>query len=89
MLGTNINEYFEKLNWIPINQRFKQYVVSTVFKFVLNKCPASTNEVFMPAENLRKNTINSYLKLNHSFRKIGIGEKGLSYIAPAIWNRIP
>ena len=63
------NEHFQKLFWLPINQRFKQRVTSTVFKFVLNKCPAYMNEVFRPAENIRINTRNSYLKLSHPFRK--------------------
>ena len=47
------------------------------------------NEVFRPAENMRINTRNSILKLNHPFRKTSIGQRGLSYIGPAIWNRIP
>ena len=47
------------------------------------------NEVFRPAENMRINTRNSFLKLNHPFRKTSTGQKGLSYIGPAIWNRIP
>ena len=61
------NEHFQKLNWLPINQRFQQCVTSTVFKFVQNKCPAYMNEVFRPAENMRINTRNSFLKLNHPF----------------------
>ena len=47
------------------------------------------NEVFRPAENIRINARSSYLKLNHTFRKTITGQNGLSYIGPAIWNRIP
>ena len=47
------------------------------------------NKVFRPALNMRINTRNSFLKLNHPFRKTSTGQKGLSYIGPAIWNRIP
>ena len=83
------NEHFQKLNWLPINQMFKQCVTSTIFKFVQNKCPAYMNEVFRPAENIRINTRNNYLKLSHPFRKTSTGQNGLSYIGPAIWNRIP
>ena len=83
------NEHFEKLNWPPINQRFKQCVTSTVFKFVQNKCPAYMNEVSRSAENLRINTRNSYLKLNHPFRKTNTRKNSLSSIKPATWNRIP
>ena len=63
------NENFPKLNWLPRNQRFQQCVTSTVLVFVLNKCPAYINEVFRPNENMRINTRNSFLKLNHPFRK--------------------
>ena len=80
------NEHFEKLNWPPINQRFKQCVTSTVFKFVQNKCPAYMNEVSRSAENLRINTRNSYLKLNHPFRKTNTRKNSLSSIKPAIWK---
>ena len=62
---TNISSN-QKLNWPPINQRFKQCVTSTVFKFVQRKCPAYVNEVFRPAENIRINTRNSYLKPSFS-----------------------
>ena len=47
------------------------------------------NEVFRPAENIRINTRNSYLKLSQPFRKTSTRQNGLSYIGPAIWNRIP
>ena len=46
------------------------------------------NEVFRPAENIRINTRNSFIKLNHPFRNASTGQKGLSYIGPAIWTRI-
>ena len=35
------------------------------FKFAQNKCPTYMNKVFRPAENIRINTRNSYLKLKH------------------------
>ena len=47
------------------------------------------NEVFRPAENIRINTRNRYLKLINPFRKTSTEQNGLSYIGPAIWNRIP
>ena len=53
------------------------------------KCPTYTNEVFRLAENIRINTRNSFIKLNHLFQKNSAGQKGLSYIGPAIWNWIP
>ena len=46
------------------------------------------NEVFRLAENMRINARNSFLTLNHLFQKTSTKQKGLSYIGPAIWNRI-
>ena len=42
------------------------------------------NEVFRPAENIRINTRNNLLKLNHPFQKTSTGEKGLCYIRSAL-----
>ena len=74
------NEHFQKLNWLPINQRFKQCVTSIVFKFVQNKCSAYVNEVFSSAENIRINARNSYLELSHPFWKTSTGQNGLSLL---------
>ena len=41
------------------------------------------------SEYLKINMRNSFLKLNHPFRKNQYRTKHLSYIRPAIWNRIP
>ena len=84
------NEQLQKLKWLPINQRFKQCVTSTIFKFVQNKCLAYMNELFRLAENIKINTRNRYLKFSHPFRKTSTRQNSLSYIGPAtIWNRIP
>ena len=77
-LKLQCREHISKLNWLQINQRFKQCVTFTVFKFVQNKCPAYMNEVFRPAANVRINTRSSYLKFNHPFRKNQYWTKGLA-----------
>ena len=46
------------------------------------------NEVIRPAEGITINKRNSYLKLNHRFRKTSAGQNGLFYTGHAIWNRI-
>ena len=40
-------------------------------------------------KNIRINTRNSYLKLNHPFRKTSTRQNRLFYIGPAVWKRIP
>ena len=88
-IGNILNENFHELNWLPIKWMFHQCVASSVFKFVQNQCLAYMNEVFWPAENVRIDTRKSFLKLNHPFQKTSTRQKSLSYIGPAIWNRIP
>ena len=84
----NIHQMDTFRNWIPINQRFKQCVTSTIFTFVQNKCLVYMNEVFRPAKNITINTRYSCLKLNYPYRKTSNGQKGLSHIGPAFWNSI-
>ena len=45
------------------------------------------NEVFRPVETII-NARNSYLKLNHPFRKTSTGKNGLSYIGHYIGSYI-
>ena len=40
------NEEFEHLNWLPVTYRFKQCVISIVFKYFNEQCPNYLNEVF-------------------------------------------
>ena len=59
----NINEHFKRLNWLPMNQRFKQCVSSAGSRYIQNNCPAYMNEVL----GLAGNTRNSSIKLNRYF----------------------
>ena len=47
---------FEKINWLPINDRFEQCISSTTFKFFNNKSPAYMNDIFKPAGHPNTNT---------------------------------
>ena len=80
------NIHLEKLNWLPINQRFKQGVMNTVFEFVQNKCSSYLNEIFRPTENIRTNTRNSCLK--PYFSKTSTGRSSLSYIGHAEFQKL-
>ena len=80
---------FEKLNWLPINDHFKQCISSTTFKFFNNSSPAYMNDVFKPAGHLNTNTRASFLKLIQSLRNTNYGQKTLSYLAPNICNSLP
>ena len=80
---------FEKINWLPINDRFEQCISSTTFKFFNNRSPAYMNDVFKPAGHPITNTRASFLKLIQPLRNTNYGQKTLSYLAPNIWNSLP
>ena len=69
----NLTE-FEKINWLPINDQFEKYICSMTFKYFNNLSPLYMNDVF---------------KLSQPLRKTNHGQKGLSYVAPCIWNKLP
>ena len=80
---------FEKINWLPINDRFEQCISSTTFKFFNNRSPSYMNDVFKPAGHPITNTRASFLKLIQPLRNTNYGQKTLSYLAPNIWNSLP
>ena len=76
------HEEFEHLNWLAKTYRFKQCVISVVFKYFNGQCPNYLNEVCdVPTESNFQLT-NSFQKLKCSFRKTSNGQHALSYIGP-------
>ena len=45
-----IHVQFEYLNWLPVTYRFKQCVISTVFKYFNKQCPNYLHKVFDTAK---------------------------------------
>ena len=43
---------FETLNWLPITERFNQYINSIVFNYINDQCPNYLNEVFHTAPEI-------------------------------------
>ena len=37
---------FETLNWLPVKDRFNQFINSIAFKYFTKQCPSYLNEVF-------------------------------------------
>ena len=80
---------FEIINCLHIKERYNQCVNSIAFKYFHNQCPHCLNEVFMRAPESRSSLRNSYKKLQQFFCKINTGQKVLSFIDPALWNKVP
>jgi len=86
-LGAN---EFKKINWLNIEDRFKQIVCTNVFKFFNNKSPDYLDEIFhkLNSKNIRSTRI-SCLKLTQPSVKTNQGLNSLSCIGPSSWNRLP
>ena len=78
---------FEKINWLPVRERFRQCVCSIVFKYIHNLCPAYMSELFYLFGQSTQ-TRGSIYKLIQPFRKTKLGQRGLSYIGPSLWNAL-
>ena len=61
---------FEKINWLPINDRFEQCISSTTFKFFNDRSPA-----FKPTGHPITNTRVSFPKLVQPLRNPNYGQK--------------
>ena len=80
---------FETINWLPIKERYNQCVNSVAFKYFSNQCPHYSNEFFMKAPESSLSLRSSYQKLPQPFRKTNTGQNALSFIGPALWNKVP
>ena len=80
---------FEANNWLSIKQRYNQCVNSIAYKYFDNQCTRYLNEVFMKAPGSSSSPRNSNQKLHQPFRKSNTGQNALSFVVPALWNKVP
>ena len=80
---------FEKINWLPINERFEKCICSMTFKCFNNLSPLHMNDEFKPAGQNTTATSTCLFKLSQPLQKTNHGQKRLSYVAPCIWNKLP
>ena len=83
-----VNEFLE-LNWLDVNDRCLQFIVSDIFKFYNNQCPDYFNEVFCPVDDSGVATSSCNKKLKLPSHKSKLGMQSLSYIGPSTWNKLP
>ena len=79
----------EQINWLSVNDRFKQIISTMSFKICNNTSPPYMGDVFKPAGQPNTTTRASLLKLIQPLRRTNPGEINISYIAPIIWNNLP
>ena len=66
---------FEKINWLPINDRFKQCISSMTFKYFNYLSPLYMNDVFNLAGQNTTATRTSFFKLSQPCKKPITGKK--------------
>ena len=88
-MSTISHKGLKDLNCLPAIDKFKQCVISIVFKFINSNCPYYWNEVFEFAPEGNIGLRNNFLKLRRPFRNTNTGQKALSFIGPSFWNQIP
>ena len=62
MIHISKNE-FETINWLPVKDRFNQFISSAVFKYFTKQCPSYLNEIFESSSPNNLRTRNIYLQL--------------------------
>ena len=83
---------FERNNWLPIYNRFEQYINSKTFIFSITKV-LHTKDVFKPIDHPNTNSnwgINFFfLQIKSTLRKLITDKKHFHvYIAAIIWNSL-
>ena len=79
---------FERINWLPVQERISQCAVCNVYKFFSKHSPDYFEELFFPTEETAIRTRSSFQKLKIPWCKTNIGLKSLSYTGPSLWNNL-
>ena len=80
---------FEQINWLPVNDRFKQIISSMSFKFCNNTSPPYMSDAFKSAGQPNTTTRAYLLKLSQPLQRTNHSQNNISYTAPSIWNNLP
>ena len=80
-----INE-FREINWLPTKNRVEQRIATNVFKYWMKTTPSYVNELFIPSPNTYNTR--SQMALDIPLRKSELGQKGISFLGPSIWNKL-
>ena len=80
---------FKEINWLKINDRFSQCVLSSIYKFFNSESPEYFNEICFPAKPSKINTRLSFQRLKHTLRKSNKGLNSTSYSGPSLRNKLP
>ena len=80
---------FKKISWLPVFERFNQYLCSNAFKIFNKTCPLYFHDIYRQSGQNQANTRRFDLKLKHPLRNTFSGQKNLSYLTPIVRNSLP
>ena len=78
---------FKIINWLPIKERVNQRICLNAYKSFKNSSALYMSDIFVPLETIQ-NTRNSMHRFQLPFKRTNIGQKGISYTGPKIWNSL-
>ena len=81
-----VNE-FKRIKWLPTKERFEQCVCVSSYKFCNNKAPAYTSDIYKRVDYSNATRSGKH-KLKQPFKSLNVGQRGLSYLGPKLWNNI-
>ena len=79
-------KHFNKINWLSIDQGYKQCLSTYDFKFCSEMCPQYINKIYKISNQNNAVTRNSSSKLFLPLRTKTLTQKCLSYLGPFIGN---
>ena len=82
------NAQFKGINWLNINDRLSQCVLSSIYKFFNSESPQYFNEIYFPAEPSKINTQSSFQRLKQPLRKSNKSLNNTSCSGPSLWNKL-
>ena len=80
---------FKKINWLPVDCRFRLCLTANVFKFFDNKYPLCMKDVFDNSCMSQTSTRYTTMKLSQPLRRTSYGQNCISFLAPSVWNNLP
>ena len=60
---------FKEINWLNVNDRFSQCVLSSIYKLCNSESPEYFHEIHFPTEPININTRSSFQRLKQLLRK--------------------
>ena len=80
---------FKKINWLPVDYRFRQCLAPNTIKFFDDRCPFYMRDIFDKSCISQASTRNSIMKLNQPLKRTSYGQNCISFLATSVWNNLP